>query len=138
MTGHEPLLAMRRRGVRPAHGVRVDLGLIDPTATRTWSRDRWPYAVVWVQFNDAPQALDLRFAKAIPVVLVVDESTERSRFDALVATLHKAEPASLTLLHIAAVISADGSDWQPVDAYEHTPAGVIDRNPVLTYAKAFS
>lgn len=138
MTGHEPLLAMRRRGVRPAHGVRVDLGLIDPTATRTWSRDRWPYAVVWVQSNDTPQALDLRFAKALPVVLVVDEATDRIRFDALVTALHHAGPSSLTLLHIAAMFGPDGSDWRPVDAYEHTTAGLIERNPDLTYAKAFS
>ena len=114
------------------------MGLIDPLATRRWSRDGWSYAVVWVETNDAPCALDLRFAKALPVVLVVDEATRRDRFDALVSALHQAGPSSLTLLHIAAVFGPEDSDWRPVDAYEHTPAGVIDRNPVLTYAKAFS
>lgn len=138
MTGHQPLLDLRRRGAKPALGVRIDCGHIDPLASFLWRREQRAMAVVWVPGADQPAQLDLRFVRALPSLLVVDAATEQARLDELAQALWAQSPASLTVLHLAASFRDEESAWVPVDAYEITATGHEDRNPALTYAKAFS
>lgn len=67
MRGHQPIIAMRRRGITPAL---VQIGTDEPAGLRMW-RD-WPElcpAVAWVQIDadEVAAALDLRFVTALTV-----------------------------------------------------------------------
>lgn len=65
MRGHEPLIALRRRGLRPAL---VDIDL-EPCPWRNWST--WPewttVPQIEVQPGDSIQLLDLRFLVGLTV-----------------------------------------------------------------------
>lgn len=69
MRGHLPLLAMRRRGLRPEF---ITLSAIEPPA---W--DRWPnlqpFPDVEIEATDSPALLDLRFVVGLPVVVSIDD-----------------------------------------------------------------
>lgn len=70
MRGHEPIIAMRQRGKKPAL-VFLDL-LRDHAPAPAW-RD-WPdvspaVPVVWVQDDDVPTRLDLRFLVGLNAVI---------------------------------------------------------------------
>ena len=79
MRGHEPLLAMRRRGMRPQH-VTFTAGPPMPGAGH-WSRvpELLPFAEVSVEDRDNPDALDLRFVVGLPVVVDIGHDVGRMR-----------------------------------------------------------
>lgn len=79
MRGHEPIIAMRQRGQKPAL-VYLDT-MRDHSPMQAW-RD-WPgtspaIPTVWVQDADAPARLDLRFLVDLTVV-VTSADPERVR-----------------------------------------------------------
>jgi hypothetical protein len=89
MTGHQQLLAMRRKGFKPA-GVCVVDGV--SIFARDWheepnSYDGQFHAEVQIDEHDIPEALDLRFLIGLSVVLVGERGDARARrvFDAICA-----------------------------------------------------
>ena len=77
MRGHEGVIAMRRKGSRPAH---VTLQIGDGPAD-SWPSvpELHPYPVVMVHPVDVPELLDLRFVVGLPVIVDGGESVERMR-----------------------------------------------------------
>lgn len=81
MRGHEPILAMRQRGMKPAL-VFLDLDRNHAPA-KSWLE--WPgvspaIPTVWVQEDDAPNRLDLRFLVGLSTVI---SGTDEARVAAL-------------------------------------------------------
>lgn len=75
MRGHQPILAMRRRGLRPAY---VTLSDLPPSAWAKWpSMHRYPD--VCIDADDSPDLLDLRFVVGLPVVVEIDSETRMRR-----------------------------------------------------------
>ena len=108
MRGHGPLIAMRRRGVRPRFA-RFDLDAVP--AWRDWST--WPEwsdaALVEVQPSDAIARLDLRCAVGMPAV-VMGGSDERAA--ALFAALLQAGASRvLAFTDERSVDSLEGHAW---------------------------
>lgn len=98
MRGHEPIVAMRKRGQKPAI-VYLDL-MRDASPMKAW-RD-WPgvspaIPTVWVQPEDAPHRLDLRFLVGLTAV-VTGEDSDR------VAALAKACTDAGALRVVASVV----------------------------------
>lgn len=116
MIGHLALIALRRAGKTPRQGVRIDLGTVDPTMARHWHRKHvpMPAAVVWVEDEDQPQALDLRFVIGMDVVLAVAPGQSQARLDAMASVIRQNEPKSLA---VVALNDANGIDaaWSLVD-----------------------
>lgn len=85
MRGHEPLIAWRKRGVRP-HLVRVET---DPMPWRDWAN--WPewsaVPMVEVEQQDAIHRLDLRCMVGLPVLVC---GADRSRLLEMVSALRAA------------------------------------------------
>lgn len=131
MIGHKPLLEMRRKGMRPAEGVRIDAGLIDMQAPLVWARNRWPYAVVFVSAGDHVPGLDFRFVHGLPVVIAVNSDLTQAAFDAITAGVWANHPSSLSFLHIDA-------QGYPVDAYALKDGAHHDLDPLSLFLKAFS
>lgn len=71
MRGHEPLLAMRRRGIRPAT-VDLHIGTRRPIDWHQWA-ESLPHADVVVAPDEAPERLDLRFVVGMPVTVTGEE-----------------------------------------------------------------
>ena len=81
MTGHQQLLAMRRKGFKPAGVCVVDGGSIFAS---DWheapnSYDGQFHAEVQIDEHDIPEALDLRFLIGLSVVLVGERGDARAR-----------------------------------------------------------
>jgi len=70
MRGHEPLIALRRRGKVPARGVVIDAGRTGFNDCETWAPLHWPRAFVEIDERDKPHRLDLCWTSALRVVLV--------------------------------------------------------------------
>lgn len=138
MNGQRELIAMRRRGVRPAGGVRIDAGLFDMLAPMRWSRERWPVAVIRVAPSEKPCELDMRFVHAMPVVLIAECGLSQAWFDALVQRVWSEHPSSLSVLLLQPQFHEDGSSWHPYDAFGVVPGALVDLDPETTYARAFS
>lgn len=75
MRGHLPLLAMRRRGLKPAF---VTLSDIEPPAWPKWA-ELQPFPDVCIEAADSPDLLDLRFVVGLPVVVSIDDETRMRR-----------------------------------------------------------
>ncbi len=120
MLGHEPLLALRRRGRKPVAGVLLDAGSCGP-----WLREATDLgctsamAAVWVAPSASPERFDLRCVHGLPVLLAVEAWQPKDRVRGLVQRVREFEPAALTLLRIG-LDPADpwGSPMVPVDAFE--------------------
>lgn len=120
MRGHESLLALRRRGVRPAAGVLVDAGSTGPWLRETSDLGcKTALAAVWVAPSANPERLDFRCLHALPVLLAVEAWQDREKVRGLVRRVREFAPASLTVLRLT-LDPADpwGSPLVPVDAYE--------------------
>lgn len=125
MLGHEPLLALRRRGRKPVAGVLIDAGGLGP-----WLRDvtalgcHSAMAAMWVAPSASPDRFDLRCVHGLPVLLAVEVWRAKEWVRAMVNRLQAFEPSSLTLLRIG----PDPADpWHspmvPIDAFEVQPDG---------------
>jgi hypothetical protein len=126
MLGHEALLAMRRRGLKPAQGVVLLAGLLvaDTVAAATWHKQQSPAAVVWLSSACVPEGLDMRCVRALPVLLVTEAWRDKAWLRSMVARLLAFEPASLTLLRMG--LDAESPATAPivaVDAFEVQPDG---------------
>lgn len=82
MRGHEPILALRRRGLRPSSVWLSDAPLPRPLPCGT-RLDWWAFrepgpAEVCIEPADNPQRLDLRFLFGLPVHVLLDDP-ERMR-----------------------------------------------------------
>lgn len=88
MTGHQPLIAMRIAGKRPAY-----VSLWDSLAM-DWSKvpELQPYPDVIVQPADVPERLDLRFVVGLPVVVTISDNDRLKR---LVLACERAGAASV-------------------------------------------
>lgn len=95
MTGHEPLLAMRRRGYAPAQGVRLDVGFVDPHSAKAWHRKGMPCAVVHLADADDLARLDLRFLVGLDALIVGPTYQDPDRFVQAVSAVQRHCPASL-------------------------------------------
>ena len=89
MTGHQQLLAMRRKGFKP-RGVFVVDGVAPEAAI--WHRNPNSYsgqlhAEIQIDASDVPEALDLRVLVGMSVWLQGERSDERTKrlFDAICA-----------------------------------------------------
>lgn len=78
MRNHEPLIVMRRRGMKPAHVTLCNEGA-------AWY-GRWyqfpellPFPEVHIDDDDTPELLDLRFVVGLPVIVDLGEHVERMR-----------------------------------------------------------
>jgi hypothetical protein len=87
MTGHQQLLAMRRRGFKPASVWVVDG---KGPCSADWHAEPSPYsgqfhAEIQLDANDVPEALDLRLLVGMNVWLVGERGDERTArvFDAI-------------------------------------------------------
>jgi hypothetical protein len=79
MRGHEPLIAMRRAGRRPALGALVRAGASDPNSDSLhWPDERPDAALLWVGERDDIDRLDLRCLLGLKVVVFGDDD-ERVR-----------------------------------------------------------
>lgn len=115
MRGHEAIIAMRQRGKRPAI-VYLDTER-DHSTLKAWQD--WPgvspaIATVWVQPEDVPHRLDLRFLVVL-VVLVTGRDAMRVRSVEIAAIEAGAERV------IAAEVVADANplrDWSCADVRE--------------------
>lgn len=86
MRGHEPLLAMRRNGKRPAH---VTLHSHAGRAHAWWAYpEGLPFPEVHVEPADTPELLDLRFLVGLPVI--VDAGADVARMRRLVLAAESA------------------------------------------------
>lgn len=75
MRGHEPLLAMRRRGIRP---VSVDLRTSAGKPLDWWAwREVQGLPDVVIEPGDVPESLDLRFVVGLQVTVCCDGQAER-------------------------------------------------------------
>ena len=95
MNGHEPLLAMRRKGYAPAQGVRLDVGFVDPHSANAWHRKGMPCAVVHLADADDLARLDLRFLLGLDAVIVGPAYQAPERFVRAVAAVQRHHPASI-------------------------------------------
>ena len=95
--GHQPLIAMRRRGKVPAFGVRLDVCCVDPTQARNWHRPTAAngMAVVWVQEGETPKPEELLFLAAMPVFVFVASYASREQVRAVVDAAVQAKPREL-------------------------------------------
>lgn len=110
MIGHEPLIAMRRRGKIPAFGVRVDLCCVDPTQARNWHREPAAngLAVVWVLEGETPSPEDFAFLVAMPAFVFVPDFATREQVKAVVQAVEAAKPSSLRV----AILDDQNKPWQ--------------------------
>ena len=91
MRGHEELLAMRRRGKRPAH---VTLHAHDGRAYDWWATaELMPFPEVQIEPTDTPELLDLRFLVSLPVI--VDCGPDIRRQQRFADTVHAAGAAAV-------------------------------------------
>lgn len=109
MRGHEPLIALRRRGLKPAL---VDIDL-EPCPWRNWST--WPewttVPQIEVQPTDSIQLLDLRFLVGLTVqVSGFDGPRVWAMFEACRAA------GAARVLAFAQVASADGLTARTTEA----------------------
>lgn len=123
MLGHEPILAMRRRGLKPAAGVLIDAGSGGPWLRET--RDLGctsPLAALWAAPSVNPDRLDFRCVHGLSVLLAVEAWQAKEKVRGLVHRVQEFEPSSLTVIRID-VDPADpwGSPLVPVDAFEVSP-----------------
>lgn len=95
MTGHQPLIAMRRQGYRPEAVHLIDG---DVVGLNEWQNHANPYtgtvqAEVRIAADDVPEALDLRWVVGMPVHVHAWRSVSRARriHEALIA----AKPATV-------------------------------------------
>lgn len=95
MRGHESLLALRRAGKAPAHGVCIDVGWDEEDAWFFWSQKRLPRAFVEIEPKDRISSLDLRFVAGLPVVMVWQYDTPKQRFAEAVRAVQEWEPRIL-------------------------------------------
>ncbi len=127
VVGEQPLLAMRRRGLKPADGVVLLAGLMvsQTEVARTWHRSGSSMAVVMVTNTEPPWQPDLRCVHALPVLLVTDIHRDKQRLRTLVHLVLSHAPASLALLRLDLV----GWDvpLQAVDAFEIASDGTPTR-----------
>lgn len=75
MIGHQPIVAMRMRGVKPVH-VWLDMER-EGAFTRSWHRFIPDCAQVFVEPKDRVPQLDLRFLVGLSVTLWAGEWSER-------------------------------------------------------------
>lgn len=91
MRGHEPLLAMRRRGVRPFDVWLTDSPpprpLSDGTRMDWWALPKPQTAEVTIEPRDHPARTDLRFVVGMPVHVLIADPV---RMRAFVAAAHGA------------------------------------------------
>jgi hypothetical protein len=84
MRGHEPLLAMRRRGFRPASVWLVDspppTPLLDGTRLDWWAFRDTPPAEIFVEPDDSPARVDLRFLLALTVHVLMPDADRMRAF----------------------------------------------------------
>lgn len=107
MRGHQPLIAMRMRGVRPALA-RIET---DPMRWPDWAD--WPEwsraAMVEIEPRDAPHRLDLRCFVGMPVAL---GGSDPQRVGVLFAALQAAGAS-----RVVAMVDA-GFDTRVIDSLE--------------------
>lgn len=117
MRGHEPIIAMRRRGKRPAF---VFLDTTRTTAPMCEWRD-WPNVSpaipsVWVEPDDAPHRLDLRFVFGLSVVVT---GIDADRVKALADAAYSAGA-----LRVIASVTTDGPNPRAVSVTDSF--GILD------------
>jgi hypothetical protein len=127
MLGHEPLLALRRKGRKPVAGVLIDAGSLGPWLGNPGRKntDR-SMAHVWLYPKQRAEAMDLRFAHRLPVLLAVEAWIEKGAVRTLVQSVLAVEPASLTLLRLGPDMAAADpwvSPLAPIDAFDVQPDG---------------
>lgn len=76
MRRHEPLIAMRRRGMRPALVTLTDLPSTTPW--EAW-RETLPFPDVEIEPSDSPELVDLRFVVGLPVLVSIDDEQRMRR-----------------------------------------------------------
>jgi len=74
MRGHEPLIALRRQGLRPVMA-QIEVSDIEPLCLRDWQHNAG-IPVVHIEPTDSLSSLDLRFVVGL-VVHVTGESESR-------------------------------------------------------------
>lgn len=94
MRGMEPLLAMRKSGIKPAGHVTVRLGTGNPCWHRFFETMRFPE--IFVEPFDILPALDFRPFVGLRVLLVDGDYSQR--FEAVAERIKAANPESLTAL----------------------------------------
>lgn len=82
MRGHQPLIAMRRKGAKPAEFVEV---LAQAMPRGDWAAREFAHGRVFVEPSDNPATLDLRFLVGCDVMVDgADPNTVQALHDALV------------------------------------------------------
>jgi len=94
MRGMEPLLAMRKKGIKPTGTITVRLGAGHPD----WHcyRETWGHPEILIESSDILPALDLRPLVGLHVLLVGSDYSPR--FEAVAERIKAAAPASLIAL----------------------------------------
>jgi hypothetical protein len=102
MRHHEPLIAMRRHGAKPAK-VRLEVGHVSPEAEH-WPRWRPHEAHIAFSLTDDPRLLDLRFLVGCDVTIdgfwPDDEVRLETRMRQLFEASIRARVSSVSVLHL--------------------------------------
>jgi hypothetical protein len=134
---------MRRRGKRPAQGVVLLAGLLvaDTMAAATWHQQQSPAAVVWLSTAAKPDALNLCFVRALPVLLVTEAWRDKSWLRSTVDRLSAFEPESLTVLRMGLDSQAENPATVPivpVDAFTVTDGVPVPCCAVSAHLRAYA
>jgi len=78
MRGHEPLIAMRLKGVRPAMVWLHDNPACADLDWHLW-RESWAQPNVLIGPEDSPARVDLRFLVGLPVVVAFNDAARMQR-----------------------------------------------------------
>lgn len=107
MTGHEPLLKLRRKGLLPHDVIHVIDGdsIFAKERSLDWHHQICPYSGrlvphVRIDAQDTPESLDLRFCIGMNVSLEVERGDERAR--RLFKAIREAGPALLACARLDA------------------------------------
>ena len=120
MTGHQPIVSMRRRGVAP---VTVILTFDPALCNRDWHRTDGRIAYVAIDNAENPSRLDLRYLVGLPVVILGDVGDRvRELASAVMAAkpkrlvagiLERELPAGESFRTVERFDSEQGAQWQP-------------------------